>query len=181
MRIVVLGLLVCTLFSCDKGKQNTVEYFDSKSFFETAALQLSAKHKSLEKELMFGDSSLTQQFDTVDWKKELQPFAEIDLLKNGYKGRFKVDTTQQSSTEWTIIYTSQDAKTDLKELTLSIRQPDNALRYFKARFNTDNTLYEATKELVYYTDSLFTISGSQQVQLGKNLTYSVTGRITEGR
>lgn len=180
MRTVVSGLLVCLMFSCETGKQNTVAYFDTKSFFEEAAMQLSVQRKSLEKELVFGDSSLTQQFTTADWKKELQPFAEIDLLKNGYKGRFRVDTTQQNETECTITYTSQDAKTDLKELIITLGQADQKLHHLKATFSTDNALYEATKEMVYYTDSLFTLSGSQQVRLGKNLRYHVTGRITGG-
>lgn len=179
-RTVSLALFLCTLFSCETDKRNTAAYFDTKSFFEKAALKLSIQQKALKKELVFGDSSVTQQFDRVDWKKELQPFAEIDLQKNGYKGRFKVDTIQNGN-QRTITYTSEDPKTDLKELMITLKHSDHSLQYLKARFGTTNTLYEASKELVYYTDSLFTIKGAQQVRLGNNLIYTVTGKITEGQ
>jgi hypothetical protein len=51
----------------------------------------------------------------------------------------------------------------------------------KAIFTEQNTLYSATKNMIYYADSLFTINGSQQAKLGNEVTYSVTGTINAGQ
>ncbi|MES2781039.1 MAG: hypothetical protein V4651_14195 [Bacteroidota bacterium] len=180
MRTAVLGLLVCVLFSCETSKQNTIQYIDTKALFKDVIERLSAEHKTLQKTLIFGDSSVTQNLSMVNWESELKPFIEIDLLKNAYKGRYKADTLQ-SENSIKVTYTPLDAKTDLNELVITLSKPGNSLQFLNASFVTNNTLYEATKELNYYADSLFTISGTQQVQLGNNVTYKITGIITEGQ
>ncbi|MES2558776.1 MAG: hypothetical protein V4590_03495 [Bacteroidota bacterium] len=177
---IISAWMLCFLFACDSGKQQNIEYFDTKSFFEATITRLSAHGNLLHKELMFGDSTVTQQPSTVNWANELQPFVEIDLHKNAYKARFKADTSKQANT-YQVTYTPLDTQTDLKNLVVTIDNSTDAISSIHARFSEQNTLYEATKELVFYNDSLFTISGSQQVKLGKNISYSITGTITGGQ
>lgn len=180
-KIVILNLLLGILFSCQTEQHHSVDYIDTRSFFEGEVTKLSSQHQSLRKVLVFGDSSVTQQLDVVKWQDELRPFIEIDLLKNAYKGRFKIDSTVGGESTYIVTYTPLDTKTDLKTLSVTLTNKDHMICSVKAHYNEDNTLYKATKDLVYYTDSLFTISGSQQVQLGNNLKYTVTGRIIEGQ
>jgi hypothetical protein len=179
--VVILTLVLSILSSCQTDQRLSAQYADTRSFFEAEAVRLASQHSALHKVLVFGDSSVTQQLDPVKWQNELRPFIEIDLLKNAYKGRFRADSTARSDETYVVTYTPMDAKTDLKSLSITYTAKDRFICLIKAHYDEDNTLYKATKDLVYYTDSLFTISGSQQVRLGNNLKYTVTGSISEGQ
>ena len=177
MKYFVLVFVMCLLFSCQIEQKETTTYVDTKSLLEDVITQLATRHKSLQKNLIFDDSSTTQQVSKVNWQKELKPFTDIDLLKNNYKGRFGVDTIKNTAETYTLRYSSHDTRTDLKELLVTLSKYDSSLVAIKARYEDNNTLYKARKELTFYTDSLFTIHGTQQVQLAETVTYQITGII----
>lgn len=172
------GLLTC----CSFEKKNTATaYLDTHSLFAQEIEQLSHQSKGLTKTLRFGDSLAIQKGETVNWSKELQPFTEIDLYKKSYKGRFAVSTKDSADDFLLLTYIATDAKTDLRSLTVTLNRKDSSMRALSAEFTEENALYSAKKNLCYFADSLFTIDGSQRINLGKVIDYSVVGVITEGR
>lgn len=178
----VIVLCVGVIVSCKPSTKNTiVPYMDTKLLFEKAIKQLNTEHKILNKTLVFGDSVAIQNVKDVDWETELRPFTEVDLRKNTYKGRFNIKLERDDEHYISLKYIATDGKTDLKELSVTVTKPDSMLVELKAIFTEQNTLYSATKNMIYYADSLFTINGSQQAKLGNEVTYSVTGKINAGQ
>lgn len=181
-RCLTSVLCIGVLISCSSEKKNIgTTYIDTRSLFVKEIEHLSHHPLRLAKTLQFGDSIATQNLETVNWSQELQPFTELDLCKKSYRGRFSASTKDSGEPFLQLTYTSTDIKTDLQTVTLLINKKDSALISLHADFNEDNTLYKAHKNLSYYADSLFTISGSQSIHLGKAVDYKITGMITEGR
>jgi hypothetical protein len=152
-------------------------YLDTRLLFERIARHFTEGHYSLTKTLVFGDSSCTQQLKNANWESELQPFKELDLRKNAYKGRFDVKSQINADSNLSITYKSNDRHSDLRLVTVTLNPQDSTLLNLKAYFETRNNLYSASKMLAFYRDSLLTVKGIQKVKLGNTFSYSIYGRI----
>jgi len=174
-RTLHIGLLtaIAGLYSCGQNTRGTA-CTDTKAFFKQQTEKPAAQQTGIEKDLVFGNKREHTTNAKVKWEDELKPFTDIDLLKLSYNGRFTIDTAERSSSGYTIVYNCTDPKTDLQQVT--VQYIDGNIGMVKALYTEQNSLYQSGTTLTYYTDSCFSITGTQEVKLGNAVTYSVSGR-----
>ncbi len=181
MRLIIFFSFITVLFSCSNQKNNTISDipFDTKTFFTAEIKRLNKQHILLEKEIIFGDKNETKLIDSIDWKQELNPFVEIDLLKPSYNGLFKKDSLRIDEYHYLIAYSTSDKKINLKkvEITFNILMQKPISFYFLVSEN--NTVYQSEKTLTYFVDSAFKIEGAQHVKLVDDIKYAIYARIVK--
>ncbi|MCX6186583.1 MAG: hypothetical protein NTU43_06235 [Bacteroidetes bacterium] len=148
---------------------------DLKSYFEDEISRLCLSNYTLEKTLLFDGETEQKNTKKVDWKKEIEPFLDLDIHKNTYTGRLIADTILLSQDEFEVLYIPNDSSLDLKQLHVQfMHQKINGI---KAEFASHNPLYHSYKLYEYFPDSLYLIEGNQKVKLVHSPSYSAIGRI----
>jgi len=161
---------------CTSDNQiSSVEFWDSKSFFLAEINRLNQQKIGLSKELVFNETFQKMELKKVTWDKELNIFVELDLKRNGYKGRFDIDTLRINDTTNKVSYKANDAKLDLREVSLVYNSHTNKVISVEAIYNERSTIYNASKKYDYIVNEQFKIEGKQEVKFGKNATYSIIG------
>ena len=159
----------------ERNALNQAQYVDLNSYFEAEILRLNQSNYALEKTLLFDGETEKINTAKVNWKKEIEPFLDLDILKNTYTGRLNVDSVLVGLDEFTVKYTPNDSSLDLKQLQVHINhQKINAI---KAKFASNNPLYQSYKLYEYFPDSLYMIEGNQKVKLVHSPSYKVSARI----
>jgi hypothetical protein len=178
--IIYLFFLVL-LASCadtandERNALNQTKYVDLKSYFEAEILRLNYSNYALEKTLLFDGEIEKINAAKVNWKKEIEPFLDLDILKNTYTGRLNVDSVLVGLDEFTVNYIPNDSSLDLKQLQVHFNH--QKINSIKAEFASHNLLYQSHKLYAYFPDSLYMIEGSQKVKLVHSPSYSAIGRI----
>ncbi len=177
MRIINY-LFLFSFLACSSGKikSNGNDYFDTKSFFDDQIKSLHAQHVVLEKQLMFNGKNETVISDSINWEKELNAFLSIDLLKPSYVGRFSKDSITVDENFYLITYECDDKRTDLKKAELNFDMNTKKLRSIIFLMRNKNAIFESEKQLIYFTDSAYIISGMQNIKLVEGAKYLVKGR-----
>lgn len=164
---------VVVLAACNTTPPAQHPYTDSKAYFESEARRLTGAYIKLQKELVFDEQHQLTQPDSINWKKELEPFFAIDLCKAGYAGRFTADTLHLNALGYTLQYKAKDTQTDLRVCSITFHR--EKIVAVQAVFGSNNTLYNSTKEFSYKPDSGYVISGYQHVTMGNPIRYKIKG------
>jgi hypothetical protein len=171
MRLIIT-ICFATLLSCQNKPDNNIKLFDSKQFFEHEITLLTEQKKGVKQLLTYQnkkDSFVIH--DTVNWKKELQIFADIDLAKPSNKSTFKIDTIITNKMFITS-YTSRDVKQQLKQMVVTTDQKQN-VKAIDVLMKKSNSLYQSKSILRYAPDSGFSIKGIQDVEIGNDTEYTI--------
>jgi len=159
----------------ERNALNQSRYVDLKTYFESEIARLNQSNFALEKTLLFDGETEKINSVKVNWKKEIDPFFDLDILRNIYNGRLNADTILLSQEEFSVMYIPIDSSLDLKKLQVYFNhQKINAI---KAEFASHNPLYQSYKLYEYFPDSLYMIQGNQKVKLVHSPSYSAIGRI----
>jgi hypothetical protein len=174
MRVIILLFF---FLSCapDRPLSNENHYFDTKTFFEGQIAQLSQRQVHLVKELLFNGKKELFSSDSINWKKELEAFVSVDLLKLSYRGRFNKDSINLNQEGYVIIYNANDKNVDLKSVKIYFDR-SKAVRSIEYDMGKNNTIYESGKRLYFSVDSGYSISGRQNVKLTQGVIYQVNAR-----
>lgn len=169
---LILAACFAILVSCQSIPENNVTLFDNKQFFEHEITLLTEQKTGVKQELNYQhkkDSFIIH--DTVDWKKELQIFADIDLAKPSNKSSFKIDTVITNNMYFTS-YTSVDVKQHLKQVVVATDQKQN-VKSIDILIKKTNSLYQSQTILRYVPDSGFSVKGIQDVEIGNDTEYTI--------
>lgn len=174
MRLTIYFSIFCFLSCSNKQVSKKVDsYFDTKTFFEEQIKSLKSQHIFIEKEMSFNSKSEKVKTDSINWEKELSAFASINLLKPSYAGRFKKDSLFINENNFRLTYSCNDKKTDLKKVEIYFELGTKKVKSVIFWMNETNTIYESEKQLKFYTDSAFRISGKQNIKLTEGINYLV--------
>jgi len=159
----------------ERNALNQSRYVDLKTYFESEIVRMNQSNFVLEKTLLFDGETEKINSTKVNWKKEIEPFLDLDILKNTFTGRLNVDSVLLGPDEFTVKYTPNDSSVELKQLQVHFNhQKINAI---KAEFASHNPLYHSYKLYEYFPDSLYMIEGNQKVKLVHSPSYKVSARI----
>lgn len=159
----------------ERNALNKTKYVDLKSYFESEIARLKQSNYTLEKTLIFENKTENIHSKNANWDKEIEPFLDLDILKNTYTGRLNIDTTLINQDELLITYSPNDSTLDLKHLQVHFNhQKINAV---KAEFASHNLLYQSYKLYEYFPDSMYRVEGNQKVKLVHSPYYAAIGRI----
>jgi hypothetical protein len=159
----------------ERNALNQSRYVDLKTYFESEITRLNQSNFALEKTLLFDGEMEKINSAKVNWKQEIEPFLDLDILKNTYTGRLNVDSVLLGTGEFTVKYIPNDSSVDLKKLEVHINH--QKINSIKAQFAYHNALYQSYKLYEYFPDSLYMIEGNQKVKLVHSPSYSAIGRI----
>jgi hypothetical protein len=166
------AIIFTTLLSCQNAPDNNLKLFDSKQFFEHEITLLTEQKTGIKQILMYQnklDSIIIH--DTVNWKKELQLFADIDLAKPSNKSVFKIDTLVVNNL-YVTSYTSTDVKQQLKQMVVTTDEKQN-VKSIDVLMEKSNSLYQSQSIFRYVPDSGFSIKGKQNVEIGNDTDYNI--------
>lgn len=171
MRLII-ATCFATLVSCQNIPNNNVTLFDTKQFFEHEITLLTEQKAGIKQVLTYQqkqDSFIIN--DTVNWEKELQIFADLDLAKPSNKSAFKVDTINTNNL-FMVSYTSTDDKQSLKKVVVTTDEKQN-VKAIDAWMGKSNSLYQSQTILRYVPDSGFSVKGIQDVEIGNDTEYNI--------
>jgi len=165
------GLCIAAISSCRpdiKENKGDLKYFDIKGYFYADSSMLTSKHPLITKTVSHNGITQTKKVYIGNWGNEFAPFINSDINKPAWRESYTVTTGTG-----VMIY---NAKTpDLKTTKVIISKNGDKLNWIEIDNHTKNLLYEDYEKLVYYPDSLYSISKWQKVRfLGENI-YLVKG------
>jgi hypothetical protein len=169
-------LLFCAAVSSCSQQKGVSSYTDTAAFFETQIAHLTNQNKGIHKKMTFGNKVEDITLSNADWKKELSSFSQVELNKPSYNGRFDIDTVRTDEHIYSVRYRSNDPKIDLREVDFAYA--NDQIHSVKMIIGESNSLYNASKTLIYDADSGYSIEGTQEVSLGSPATYSVKAVFT---
>lgn len=175
MRGTITILFLILVSSCSEPEKKSVimPYIDIKGFFESEVSRLTQNKTRVNKLVEQNGSSEIKNNLTVDWKNELSLFMASDINKPSWRDAYQITKSEKS-----LLYAAID--TNLRTRTVEIKQNSNGKPiYLRIENITRNNLYESLEELIYITDSTYTINKIQKVRfLGKN-SYKISGLLVQ--
>jgi len=171
MRGTIIILFLVFISSCAEPSKESEEihYADIKGFFESEIKRLSIRKTQVNKLVEQNGNTEIKNKLIVDWNNELSLFVASDINKAAWRNSYKITASDTS-----VFYLAID--TNLRTRSIEIKQNNQHKPfYFRIKNITRNNLYESSEELIYVTDSIYTINKTQKVRfLGKN-SYKING------
>lgn len=142
-----LLFLIFLLPACQPDMENKEEqekvFYDVSGFIEKQVLVLNALKPSVSKTTEMG--ALKNEISTreIDWKKELELFAQADINKPSFKQSYSVRRPDAG----TYIYTSREGdRLPIRQLTVTVDEQNQPVTIL-ASILTENKLYSSAKNI----------------------------------
>lgn len=169
-------LLLCFIVSCSPPVgTGPAEYLNLPTYWTEVVNQLNENNpKALKRSILNGQKQ-EKTIQGLDWNKELEAFAAIDLNITANRGSF--DTHQSGDT--TRYSLKKGFEKDIKEVLVVIK--DQKLQFFKANISTSNALYSYKRalkaEIINGQLKTYSFEGSQELLVGEKETFTIEGTI----
>lgn len=169
------------LFSCKEElpPEGSQDYFDLGDFIQKEAARLKKDSAEITKTVFLNGDLETRTMTVNDWNSELNAFAEADISKRSYLGKYAEETAKEDTrviTQYTA--TDDDLRTRVLDVTYG---NDGAPVKIHAILYTTNVLYSTHQQLTYERDKGFWISGKQTIRFLEPDTFSVAATFEEGK
>ena len=148
-------------------KQNS--YLDLTKFFSSEITKLEKLEPYVRKTVSRNGLRETKSLNNINWKSELSLFIESDINKSAWKNSYKITNSKNE-----VIYTALDSSLRTKRIFIT-RSPEGMVKKVLIVNKISNMLYESSEELLYITDSIYTINKQQHVVLVGDNDYKITG------
>ena len=148
-------------------KQNS--YLDLTKFFSSEITKLEKLEPNVRKTVSRNGLRETKSLNNINWKSELSLFIESDINKSAWKNSYKITNSKNE-----VIYTALDSSLRTKRIFIT-RSPEGMVKKVLIVNKISNMLYESSEELLYITDSIYTINKQQHVVLVGDNDYKITG------
>lgn len=163
----------CNKHATESGKHSS-HYFSMQEYFKKEASILNRLNPGLVKTISVNGKLQTKRLGKIDWVTELSLFTASDINKPAWIGKYSIDSNASR-----IIYTALDSNFKVRRIEIKKDQFSglHPVTSVKVSIRVQNFLYSLNEELVYYTDSLFTIKRRQHINLLGSKFYEITGQI----
>lgn len=159
---------------CDSAKEKKEiqkSYFDLPAFFKKEIKLLMELNPGIEKKINKDGETETKILESVDWKKELAPFVDIDINKPSWIRSFSVDTLFLTSKNFEINCVSLEEGIPIKQVKLLFE--NNSCSFVQINKKSENNLFSSFQELVYKTGEGYRINGYQKVKFAFDTRYEI--------
>lgn len=159
---------------CDSAKEKKEmqkSYFDLPAFFEKEIKMLMKQNPGIEKKINKDGETETKILESIDWKKELAAFVDVDINKPSWIRSFSVDTLFLTSENFEITYVSLEKGIPIKQVKLLFE--NNSCSFVQINKKRDNTLFSSFQELAYKTGEGYKINGYQKVKFAFDTQYEI--------
>ena len=172
---ILLSLLI---ISC--SQEATIQqkkYFDLADFINKKTTQLIDNQPVTQKNISVDDKTETIETSKIDWKKELELFAQADLNKQAYQASY--DAKESPNLLFYTLKNGEDLP--VKSLKIELDSLSKTPKNIEATLRTKNYLYESEKHLqMTLADGKlknYLIEGSQELFLGSKKRFRIAGHI----
>ena len=148
-------------------KQNT--YWDIEGFFRSEVNRFEKSKPIVNKTVSRNGSKETRSIDNINWNTELSLFIESDINKPAWKDSYKVINNKNEVT-----YKASDSSLRTQRIHLT-KDAKGGIKKIWIVNKTSNMLYNSSEELLYITDSIYTITKKQHVVLIGDNQYKISG------
>lgn len=170
-RYLMLLLITASLSSCQRNQQQALvrpPLFNFNEHFTKEAEQLSKANAILIKTLNKEGKTETLELQHPDWKKELQPFLDLDLNKPALKGSYKIDTL--SADPQHVRYIASDSTTVIRNV--DFYGTDSII----VNKSISNMYYASAEQLTYHRNG-YSITAFIRPKAGKSLAFKLNAII----
>jgi hypothetical protein len=168
--------LAIITFSCQQKEENsTQKYFDIKSLFTNQINVLSTEKPVFVKNVEINSEKETKEFDSIDWKKELDPFVMMDINKPAYAKSYEIIETD-STLKYLL---KKDEKLPISSIWMMKKRNSNQISFIEIASNEENMLYGWNKSLTAEFEKgilkKYNISGKQKIMIFDEEVYKIEG------
>lgn len=168
---LLLLLIAASLTCCTRTQQPPAikpPLFNFNEHFTKEAEQLSKAEAMLVKTLDKEGKTETLELQNPDWKKELQPFLDLDLNKPALKGSYKIDTL--STNPQHVKYIAYDSVTIIRNV--DFYGTDSIV----VNKSISNMYYASAEKLTYHRNG-YSITAFIRPKAGKSLAFKLNAII----
>lgn len=172
----LIFLLLTSVVACNSVTEPTTSteteqptYFSLNTYFSDEIDRLTKEQPDLEKTVNINGSSESKATNTVNWKHELELFAQADINKAAWTNSYTVDSTERK-----VVYTSKEPDLKTKQIIIQ-HKADKTVLGIEIHNEESNWIYRSVEKLTYYPDSLYSIDKIQEVRIVGSNHYHVQG------
>lgn len=170
--VLVAALFIAGACNNEPAVTSTLGLYKVGDFIHSEIIRLEQSHIGLSKTIERDRRTEQKEFSVINWKEELQPFADCDLNRPSWIMEYKGDTLVHGDT------TDITYETTLEKLpvrSMHIRLIGNKLQELDIITKKKNSYFMSRQELHYRPESGYVISGVQKVILAKATIFSIRG------
>ncbi len=173
---VFFGFLFLAVAGCGKENDNAVEvnyYFSLKNYFIEEAARLQQSNPVVAKKVTLNEKQETKSLAIEDWKNELLTFAEADINKPAFAGKYEADSVRNENKTQRLTYKAKDTKLKTREIKIYFDAETDEANVIEVVLETHNTLYHSTQNLRYEKNKSYSVSGTQEIRFLKKDIFKV--------
>ncbi|MES2797567.1 MAG: hypothetical protein V4683_16480 [Bacteroidota bacterium] len=151
------------------------QYFDIKALFTKQIGQLTKEKPRFVKQIEINGEKETKETGSIDWKKELDPFVQMDINKPANLGSYEAIETDS-----TIKYTLKSTeRKQIKAININKEVGSNQILWIQIESSDENVLYSWNKKITgtFKNAELekYNIEGEQKILIFDKESYHVMG------
>lgn len=179
-------ILICmSLSACDapvNDKNEKKVYYDLKGFIENQIVYLNEKKAPVTKTVHLNGKKEVQSGLQVDWKKELELFAQADINKPAYNKSYAVIRSDSSVYEYKL---KPNENLPVRYLMIKVDSATQQPLLVKAILKSENKIYNAEREIILtsaHRDNLlevtnYSVKGYQKLIMMDAKSFDITAKI----
>jgi len=168
LNVALLWILLSGFYSCRNPTEVStvgIQYFDLKVFFEQETESLKQTNPKIHKTVLLNGKRETAEMYIDDWKKELMTFAEADINKAAFIGKYDVDTIFSAFyLPVKITYKALDENLKTRFLEIVYDEATQNPQKISVSLFAKNTLYYSEQHLEYERGVQYSVSGKQEIR-----------------
>jgi hypothetical protein len=168
MKKLALLLFPLLLLTACQMRENAISggpkpFFDLKGYMNAQIEDLNARQPALEKRIQVDGQKETQQFDSLDYAKELSMFLRSDINRKAWFDKYTADSTLQNGNLQSIRYTTDTR--DLKTRLLEIEYEQGEVSRIYIENKTESVVADVRQELLYEVGKGYRLFTAQQTAM----------------
>jgi len=181
MRLIAILFITCLICSCQPGpaeEQAEADYFfDLEAFMKGEMERLNEEQPRIEKRIELQGNTEVEQFDSLDYERELSVFAKADINRIAWQDKYQADSTYQDGQLTKVTYKAKDK--DLKTHLLEVSFQNGEVAHIHARAATESLVANVYKEMDYWPGKGYKLASAQSTALSEETAIEVEAKFLE--
>ncbi|MCB0566038.1 MAG: hypothetical protein KDD01_16835 [Phaeodactylibacter sp.] len=165
MAFLLLIAAGCSKDGQKPGGSMPEAFFDLKGYIEGEAKRLSEIQPEVVKRIAIDGQKEEQDFDSLDYSKELNIFSRSDINKVSWLDKYKADSTFQNGQLRQVTYTSKEK--GLKTQLLQVQFADGEVSKIHIQNKTESIVADVAQEMWYDPSHGYRLESRQSTALTK--------------
>jgi hypothetical protein len=177
---LLLFLLLSSCQSSSEEEDNKARFFFSlENYFEEEISRLNREQPTVSKRITLKGKEEVEQFDTLDYQKELTAFSKADINKVAWQDKYQADTTYSPEGKMQrISYEAKDDKLKTQKISIQFTKEGEVEEIYIKSVN-ESFVADVYKELYYKPATGYRFESQQSTNISKPTVVEVEARFIE--